>query len=309
MLSAIRRLISCHVQAAILSFNQLLKKPMATLLTIVVIAISLALPALLWTFTDNLGRVTANIHRGGNISLYLKTQLSTEEQQAFLNQIRSLPGVGQATLKPPQEGLAELAGQNGMGDIINLLPENPLPAMITGVPAIAFNEPSKIEHLYQQLKTSSEVELAKLDMKWVNRIDAIFDFAQQLSKTLMLLLALAVILVVGNTMRLAIYTRHEEIQILKLIGATDPFILRPFIYSGIWYGVIGAIIAVLLVNITILSLGLAVNKLAFVYQISYPLHGMTSKQTLQLLGFAIILGWLGARLSVKRQLANIEPYS
>lgn len=282
---------------------------MATSMTVVVIAIALAFPALLWTVTDNLSRLTAPLQRSGNISLYLKTGLSATEQNDLLNQLKASPSVGQALLKSPEEGLTELARQEGMTDIIRHLPENPLPAVIEIVPAVTLQSPAQIDHLYQTLRRIPEVEQAKLDMQWINRMNAILGFASQLTDVLMILLASAVVLVVGNTLRLAIYTRHEEIQVLKLIGATDPFILRPFLYSGIWYGLIGAVIAILLVNIFILSVGVAVNKLADVYQMHYPFYGMTIGQILQLLAFATILGWLGARLSVKRQLALIEPYN
>ncbi len=309
MLRSIRSLLACHIQAGASSFNQLCRKPLATMMTVVVIAIALALPALLWTMTSNLGRLTANIQRNGNISLYLKTSLSTEAQVSFLNQIKLLPGVGQASLKTSEEGLNELVLQEGMNDIMRLLPDNPLPAVINVIPALSLNQPAKLEYLYHQLKASPEVDQAKLDMQWVNRMNALLGFASQVTHMLMLLLASAVVLVVGNTLRLAIYTRHEEIQVLKLIGATDPFILRPFLYAGIWYGFLGAFIAVLLVNIVTLSLGMAVNKLAHVYQMNYPFYGMSFGQILQLIAFAIILGWLGARLSVKRHLAFIEPYS
>jgi cell division transport system permease protein len=118
---------------------------------------------------------------------------------------------------------------------------------------------------------------------------------------------MAVIVIVGTTLRVAIHSRQEEIQVLKLIGAKDPFILRPFLYSGVWYGAIGAIFAIFLVNIFILSLGASVNQLAVAYQMHYPLTGLTIRQILLLVLFAIILGWVGARLSVKRQLASIEP--
>ena len=115
--------------------------------------------------------------------------------------------------------------------------------------------------------------------------------------------------IIGTTLRLAIHNRQEEIQILKLIGATDPYILRPFLYSGIWYGLGGAVLAIFLVNIFILSLGIAVNQLAIVYQMHYPLTGLSIRQILLLLLFASILGWLGALLSAKRQLASIEAYN
>jgi cell division transport system permease protein len=309
MLDKISAYLVFHFHAAITSLNFLCRRPLATGMTIVVIAITLALPTLFWVFNDNLAQLTANWQRGGHISLYLKMPIAAKDEISFLDHIRQTAGVGHATLKTAAEGLAELETQEGMQEIRRYLPENPLPTVIEVVPALDINTPAKLEQLYAQLKTNPQVDQAKLDMQWIERLHAILGFVAKTAHGLMLLLALAVVLIIGNTLRLAIHNRHEEIQVLKLIGATDPYIIRPFLYSGIWYGFGGAILAVLFVNIFILSLVLAVNQLAEVYQMHYSILGLTFRQILLLIGSAIFLGWLGARLSVKSQLASIEPYN
>ena len=309
MLKTTQALLTYHLQAAVQSLNLLCRKPLANLMTVIVIGIALALPALFWVFNDNLNKLTGGWQRGGHISLYLKSPLTEAEQTAVLEKVQNTEGVGQASLKSAADGLAELTQQEGMHDIMRYLPENPLPAVIDVIPALTIDSPAKLDLLDRQLEALPQVAQAKLDMEWINRLQAISGFVAEIGNALMALLALAVVLIIGNTLRLAIQNRQEEIQILKLIGAADPFILRPFLYSGIWYGLAGAILAVLLVNIFILSLGVAVNQLAFAYQMHYPLTGLSMRQILLLVLFAIILGWLGARLSVKRQLASIEPYN
>ena len=309
MLKTLQAHFSYHLHAAISSLNSLLKKPVATAMTVIVIAITLALPTLFWVLSDNLDQLTTNWKRGGHISLYLKKGLSSHEETEFLSRVIETVGVGNASMTSPAQGLAELKKQEGMEYIMAYLPENPLPAVIEVVPALDINTPEKLQQLYNQLKAYSTVEQAKLDMQWINRLHAILGFLAKTAHGLMILLACAVILIVGNTMRLAIHNRHEEIQVLKLIGATDPYIIRPFLYSGIWYGLGGAVLAVLLVNIFILSLSIAVNKLAAVYEMHYSLLGLSIRQISLLITSAILLGWLGARLSVKRQLATIEPYN
>ncbi len=309
MLKRSQSLLAYHLQAATHSLNSLCRKPLATMMTVIVIAITLALPALFWVFTDNLSQLTIGWQQGGRISLYLKTGLSETEQTALLQKVHGIEGVGQASLKSAADGLAELTQQEGMHDIMRYLPENPLPSVIEVVPSLVTDSPAKLDLLARHLEALPQVTQAKLDMAWINRLHVILGFAANVAKALMSLLALAVVLIIGNTLRLAIHNRQEEIQILKLIGATDPFILRPFLYSGVWYGMAGAIFAVFLVNIFILSLGVAVNQLAVAYQMHYPLTGLSIRQILLLILFAIILGWLGARLSVKRQLASIEPYN
>ncbi len=296
-----------HYQAAVQSLNYLCNRPVATLMTSIVIAIALALPALFWVFTENVGKLTADWQRSGHISLYLKPNLSDAQQQQILQKVSETEGVGTASLKSSADGLAELTKQEGMQDIMRYLPENPLPAVINVLPALAMNSSAKVDLLARQLQTIAGIEQTKVDMEWIRRLDAILGFAAKFAHALLTLLALAVILIIGTTLRLALHSRQEEIQVLKLIGAKDQFILRPFLYSGAWYGAIGAVFAVFLVNIFILSLDLAVNQLASVYQMHYSLSLLSMSQILLLILFAIILGWMGARLSVNRQLASIEP--
>jgi cell division transport system permease protein len=308
VLKKIQSLFAYHIQAALHSFNLLSRKPLATLMTVIVIAIALALPALFWVFTDNMSQLTANWKRSGHISLYLQPSLSGVEEKKVVQNIRDTVGVGHISIKSAQQGLAELTMQEGMQDIMHYLPENPLPAVIEVIPTLDIDSPAKLDLLSRQLRSISKVEDAKIDMEWIGRLHTLLGFANKLSNALLVLLALAVVLIIGNTLRLAIHNRQEEIQILKLIGATDPFIMRPFLYSGILYGLVGALVAVFLVNIFILSLGMVMNQLAVVYQMHYPLTSLSIRQILLLVFFAIILGWLGACLSVKRQLAAIEPY-
>jgi len=306
MLTNLRLFASYHLIAATNSFNFLCKRPVSTFMTIIVIAIALSLPTLFWVFTDNLNKLTLNWQKNGHISLYLKSPMSVAEQNKILNDVRAMSGVGLATLKTPTEGMAELQKQEGMNDIMRYLPENPLPPVIEVVPALTVNTPLLIDQLFTRLKSISQIEQGKLDMQWITRLHAILKFATKTVEALMVLLSSAVVLIVGNTLRLAIHNRHEEIQVLKLIGATDSFIIRPFLYSGIWYGLMGAILAVLLVNLFMLCVAVGVRELASAYQMHYPLLGLSVKQAYLIVFVSIFLGWLGARLSVKRQIAFIE---
>lgn len=301
------KLLAYHLQAALISFNVLCRKPLTTMMTVLVIAITLVLPALFWVMTDNVDQLIVNWQRGGHISLYLTASLPAEKEIELLSKVQMTSGVAHATLKSSAEGLAELQQQEGMQDIMSYLPENPLPAVIDVIPAQDVITPAKLEQLYEQLKSYPAVEQAKIDMQWVNRLHAIVNFMSKIADGLMMLLALAVLLIIGNTLRLAIHNRYEEIRVLKLIGAKDSFIVRPFLYTGIWYGLAGGIFAVLLVSIFMLSLTLVANQLAAVYQMHYSLVGLSLRQVLLLVLSSTILGWLGACLSVRGQLRDIEP--
>ncbi|MFI4962221.1 MAG: permease-like cell division protein FtsX [Legionellales bacterium] len=309
MLKNTQTYLAYHLQAILHSLNVMCRKPLATVMTLIVIAIALALPAFFWVFTDNISQLSVGWERGGSISLYLKHTQTEAEQVQLLKKVRGMQGVGQAELKSSEAGLAELTQQEGMRDIMRYLPENPLPSVIEISPSLVIDSPSKLDELVRQLQALPQVEQVKLDREWISRLHAISECMAQVTKALMVLLALAVVLIIGTTLGLAIRSRQEEIQILKLIGAADPFIRRPFLYSGMWYGMAGALVAVFLVNILILGLGSALNQLTLTYQMHYALVGLSLKQIPLLVLFAMILGWLGALVSVSRQLASIEPYT
>lgn len=310
MLSAffmkLRILGSHHVQAMKNSFLLLVNKPMATLMTMVVIAMTLALPLLFGVVTENLQQLASNWQENGRISLYLAVPLSEADTTSLVTRVRETKGVGLVSLRSAADGLAELQQQEGMQDIMQYLPENPLPAVIDVLPETGMNEPMQLEALFETLKAYPHVEQAKLDLQWINRLYSILNFVVKLAHSLMILLALAVILIIANTLRLAIHNRQEEIQVLKLIGASDSFIVRPFLYSGMFYGLVGALLAVVCVNLFILSLRLVIVQLTAAYQMQFTLLGISLQQAVFLAFFAMLLGWLAARFSVKRQLASID---
>lgn len=307
MLIKFRALMAHHVHAAQSSLMSLCQQPLASGMTVVVIAITLTLPALLWVFTDNMAELTKNWKRGGHISLYLTMNMVSTDSAQLLERIRHIPGVGEATLKTPAEGLQEMQEQEGMHDLMLNLPENPLPALIDVLPAASIITPEQLEDVYGRLKTLPGIEDARLDMQWVTRLFALLALAERLTHGLMLLLSLAVVLIVGNTLRLVIHKRHEEIQVLKLVGASDPYIIRPFLYTGLWYGLSSAILAVIFVSIFMFSLSFVLNRLVAAYQMNLSVLGLSIGQALMLILMATGLGWLGACFSVRRQLTLIEP--
>lgn len=307
MLNKSRSILTHHMDALKRSFGVLIKKPLSTLMTVLVIAITLTLPALFWTFSDNIKSLTQSWQQSGHISLYLNKSISVAEQAELLGRVKTTEGVMDASLKSSDDGLLELQQQEGMQDIMQYLSENPLPAVIDVVLQPTIDTSEKLDSLCAVLRAYPQVEQVKLDMQWMSRLQTILHLITNLAQGLMILLALAVILIIGNTLRLAIHHRQNEIKVLKLVGATDAFITRPFLYLGILYGFAGAILAICFVSVFMFRLEWAIDKLATAYQMHYPLQGLSARQIMLLLFTAMILGWLSARLSVKRQLAAIEP--
>lgn len=299
MLSGSRKRLAYHAQAGMESVRALCHKPVITLLTVMVISISLALPALFQVVVNNLKQLGGDWQHGGHISLYLDASLSSADAATLFERVRTTPGVGTALLKSPADGLAELQQQDGMQDIMQYLPENPLPSMIDVTPTRNMNSSEAINTLYQSLKSYPHVEHVKFDMQWVSRLYALLDIAAHIADGLMLLLAVAVVLIIGNTLRMAILNRHEEIHVLKFIGASNAYIIRPFLYAGVLYGAAGALLAMLMVYLMTLSLSVLVERLAETWQMHYRLMGLSFEQTMMMLLFAMVLGWVAARVSVR----------
>jgi len=307
VLTKLRVLMAHHMQAATTSFVALCRQPLATGMTVVMIAITLTLPALLWIFTNNIAELTNSWKRGGHISLYLDLNASANDYAPLLARVQKTDGVGEALLKTPAEGILELQRQEGMQDLMLNLPDNPLPAVIDVVPSANITTPLQLEGLYGRLKALPGIDDARLDMQWMSRLYALLDVLERMTQGLMVLLASAVVFIICNTLRLVMSKRHEEIRVLKLIGASNSYIVRPFLYSGLWYGLMSAVLAVLFVSLFMLSLGSVLTQLVETYQMHFSVLGLSMSQSLFLILIATLLGWLGARISVKRQLAAIEP--
>jgi cell division transport system permease protein len=304
---SIRTFLTHHRQALVSSIRMWGDAPLATFMTFMVIAVALTLPALFWLLSFNMKHLTTSWQQGQHVEAYLKPGVSDFLQNQILTRVRETEGVERATLISPKEGLRALEEQEGLSDVGMYLEKNPLPAVIEIVPEEALDTPEKLGMLMQVLKTDQDIEQVKLDMQWVTKLYAILGFLSALAKSLMMLLGFAVIIIIGSTLRLAIERRHEEILVLKLIGATDAYIARPFLYSGLWYGLGGALIALLLVMVFVSSLMSVLDEVLVLYHIQYTGFTCSVVEVSLFILSSVVLGLLGAYLSVKRQVSLIEP--
>ena len=307
MLAHLDKVKGYHKQALIDCFKWMIERPVSSLMTIFVIAIALALPGSFWVISDNLKGVTSHWEQSGHISLYITPGLAKAKLAKILSDVKATSGVGKATLISPDEGLKVLQGQEGMQDIMRYLPANPLPAVIDVLPAIQVNTPLEMEDLYTTLKALPAVDEAKMDMAWLERVHAIIEFVRKVGHTLLGILAIAVMIIVGNTLRLAIQSHYDEVAVLKLVGATDAYIIRPFLYAGMCYAILGAVLAIVIIQLLTWQVSVGANQIGQLYDMHYPFHGLLFGHCLIILMFAAILGWIGAMLSIKRQLMTIEP--
>lgn len=296
-----------HAQVFFYVLGQLWRTPVATVLTIAVIGITLALPAGLYVAIENVQRVAGGWADSGQISLFLKQDLSEPAIEKLAERIRRLPAVSWVDYVSREAALAEFKKLSGFGEALDALERNPLPPVLVVHPAPKHTNPAALQSLLGELRRHSEVELAQLDLEWVQRLHAMLDLARQGVLILTAGLAVAVLLIIGNTIRLAVLNRRDEIEVIKLIGGTDAFIRRPFLYAGTVQGLLGGLLAWLLVGLGLLLLSGPVHRLAILYGSLFSLESLGFLTTLALIGTGGLLGWLGSRLAVGRHLRAIEP--
>jgi cell division transport system permease protein len=296
-----------HAQTSLSSLGRLYRTPAASLMTAAVIGIALALPAGLYLLVDNLRDLGQRWDGSASLSLFLQQDLPEARARQLAEQLRGWPEIGQVQFISPEEALAEFRALSGFGDALDALDSNPLPAVVTVRPAKTRPEPEQIRQLQGKLAALPGVDQAQLDLQWVQRFAAMLEIAQRGILLIGSLLALAVLLIVGNTIRLDIFNRREEIEVSKLIGATNAFIRRPFLYSGLWYGLIGAALAWLLVVLAFWQLRGPVRQLAGLYQSEFTLATFGFGTSLGLLLLGILLGLAGSWLAVGRHLSAIQP--
>jgi cell division transport system permease protein len=302
-----RAWVTRHLQVALGSLGSLRRAPSGTLMTVAVIGIALALPSGLLVLLGNLQQIVAEWEGPATITLFLRADLSDAQSLELAQRIEDDPQTEKIQVIGRDEALAEFRSYSGFGDAIDALEENPLPPVILVSPGPQGRDPNAAAALSQRLDRLPEVELAQLDLEWVQRLQGIAEIARRGAHLIAALLALAVLLIIGNTIRLEIQNRHDEIAITKLVGATDAFVRRPFLYHGAWLGLLGGLTAWFLVAGALALLADPVTRLAELYHSGFRLAGPSPLDILALLGGGAAIGWLGAWVSVGRHLTAVEP--
>lgn len=295
-----------HRLSASDSLLKVLEKPVASLLTWLVIGIALALPTGLNVALDNVSQLTARWESPAQVSLFLKDEVSVERAEALAGELQGHEGVGSTQLISRDEALAEFRSQSGFADVLASLEENPLPHLILVTPTESLDQ-LQVAALQEQLLVNPEAAEAVLDMAWLERLNSLMEVGRRLVLAVGGMLIVGVLLILGNTIRLAIESRREEIVIVKLVGGSNGFVRRPFLYTGLWYGVGGGALAALLVSGALWFLEAPVGELAQLYETAFDLAGLGVMGALNLVILGGLLGLAGAWLAVSRHLVHIEP--
>ena len=294
-----------HLQALLGSLGRLVRSPLSTLLTLLVIGLALALPTGLRMLVSNAQLATGDFADAVDLTVYLKTDVPLAKAQQLAHSAGQRADVAQVSLIPAEQGLADFKNYSGFGEALAALKENPLPHVLHVRPRVA--DAAAAESLRRYFSAWPEVELVQMDADWVQRLNAILEVLRRVLLIAALLLGLGVLAVIGNTIRLEIQGRRAEIEVTKLVGGSNAYVRRPFLYTGVLYGLGGALLAWAIVAAAAWLLGDAVAALAKLYGSAYSLQGPSLDDVGALLGAGVVLGWLGAWISAARHLRRIEP--
>jgi cell division transport system permease protein len=289
-----------HLYSFVASLGRVARRPWSTLLTIGVMAIALALPLGLWLVLGNVARFSGDVQRSRQISVFLKTDVDDAQAQALARTLGARADIGAVQLRTPQQGLAELRAR-GLGEAIVAVGSNPLPSVLVVTPR------GDEIMLAASLQRLPEADLVQHDALWRQRLDGWLRFGLRVALVLGALLGLGALLVVGNTVRLDIQSRREEIGVLQHLGATDGFIRRPFLYLGTWYGLASGVLAIGLLTVAAIALRAPLAELAASYGSRFMLQGLDPATAAAVVVGATALGWVGAGLVAGHYLRQTRP--
>jgi len=295
-----------HFNTAGDSLGRLVRQPFASLMIILVIGVTLALPAALNLALKNFAVISGGWDDALDFSVFLDTELSVSEAEAIARLIAQRADVEDVQLITAADALAEFKQQSGFGDALDHLADNPLPHTLVVRPSPANTSQSMIL-LREELASLPETDLVQVDTEWVQRFHAILEIVQRAVMIGAGLLGLAIIVVIGNTIRLDIQNRRDEIEVTKLIGASNAFVRRPFLWSGFWYGLFGSLLGLGLVWYGLYLLQPAVTRLAGLYQSGLTVLTLDLQDSLAIIGIGIALGLIGSWSAAARHMRAIEP--
>jgi len=305
MLQKLLRGIFTHLRQAITSLGELWRSPLWTLITVAVLGVSMTLPTTLHLLVKNIQQVSRSYDQSFEISLFLQNETTATEIATLVTLLQGDPQVAKVRLIDKAAAMTEFKQQSGFGEALAFLDQNPLPDVLLVTPNI--NQPAAAEALMQKLQKERYVELAKLDISWLERLAALMNLLQQAVYTIAILLLSAALLVIGNTIRLSIMDKKAEIEVMKLVGATDAFIQRPFLYTGIWLGVFGGFLAFVVVEVMLWWLRSAIATVTQLYQSDFVLNSLSMQEFGWLMLIAVSLGLIGSYIAVRSHIKAIEP--
>jgi cell division transport system permease protein len=295
-----------HLNTAAAALRRLSRQPIANLMTVLVIGVTLALPAAMHVVIKNAQSISASWDNALDFSIYLNPDVTLEQAKRLAGIVGQRADVEMVTLIAADDALAEFREQSGFGDALDYLTHNPLPHTLVVRPGSANTEVS-MGLLNEELGNLPEADFVQVDTEWVQRFHAILNILERAIMMGAGLLGAAIIVIIGNTIRLDIQNRREEIEVTKLIGASNAFVRRPFLYIGLWYGLGGGLLALALVGYGMFALADPVSRLSGLYESAFDVLALDLSESLIIIGSGIVLGLLGSWIAAARHMRRIEP--
>ena len=297
-----------HSYSFFSSLGVLLQHRIGTLMTVMVLGIAMFLPLGLYTTLTNLEGLNLRQDEWSAVTVFFKTGTTKDEVQRVAEEIEQRWQPESLVIISPVQGMEDFREASGFGDSLDMLEENPLPWVMQVSPQSGTTEQieARVQDLTSYLQSIDSVEVSQFDFKWLQRLGRMMELGQAAAPVLVLLFGLAVIVVVANTIRLDVASHAEEIEILALVGAGNAFVRQPFLYTGLWYGLMGALLAAALLGLTLLYLGRPLGLLLETYGSEFQLHGLGAYNTLWVLVSGGFLGWLGAWITVQQYLKRLK---
>lgn len=283
------------------------RQPLATLLTVMVIAISLTLPSVCYMVWKNVSQAATQWYPAPQLTVYLSKTLDDTAAENVTAQLKQLDGVKNVDYLTREEALNEFRNWSGFGGAMDMLEQNPLPAVAIITPKLDFQSADTLASLRERVAKVQGVDEVRMDDSWFARLAALSGLVGQIAEIIGLLMVIAVFLVIGNSVRLSIFARRDTINVQKLLGATDGFILRPFLYGGAMLGFSGAVLSLILSEVLVLRLQSVVAQVAQVFGTSFDLEGFSWDEALLLLLIAAIIGWIAAWMATVQHLRRFTP--
>jgi len=300
------RLVNTHKAAIDNAIQRLSLAPVTTVLTMLVVGIALSLPATFQIIVKNLESGQQSIDEQSRISLYLKKAASQADIESLISEIKVNNGVRDTLYISAEQGLKDFQAHNVLGNALNLVSDNPLPAVIHVFPDILQLNPDQVESLSKDLAEFALVEKAQIDVLWLKRLFSITQFVKQITVAISLFLIFSVLIVIGNTIKLLGNDFHDEITVSKLVGATDGYVRLPFLYSGLLYGAFGSLIAISFVLLGMLWLNPQIQELSELYQSEILIVGLGFSDVLSIIGIGMTLGLGGAWIAANRLIHSLS---
>lgn len=289
------------------TLSDMWRQPLATLLTVMVIAISLTLPSVCYMVWKNVSQAATQWYPAPQLTVYLSKTLDDSAAENVTAQLKQLDGVKNVDYLTREEALNEFRNWSGFGGAMDMLEQNPLPAVAIITPKLNFQSADTLASLRDRVSKVQGVDEVRMDDSWFARLAALSGLVGQIAEIIGLLMVVAVFLVIGNSVRLSIFARRDTINVQKLLGATDGFILRPFLYGGAMLGFSGAVLSLILSEVLVLRLQSVVAQVAQVFGTSFDLEGFSWDEALLLLLIAAIIGWIAAWLATVQHLRRFTP--